>query len=153
MFERIALLFSAALAGVLVAATPVHAEGTTIVSITGSVSSNDPFPAIVRIQATVIGEDPDTLAGAGHHTVLFAWGGFAEHSKWTLTEGAVHGTSVVVSGYVNKSTAPLEGTPVQLEADGTTGALTLTVGPFTGGFPGLVVTSEGFGNVVIHDRP
>jgi hypothetical protein len=153
MFERIALLFSAALAGVLVAATPVHAEGTTIVSITGSVSSNDPFPAIVRIQATVIGEDPDTLAGAGHHTVLFDWGGFAEHSKWTLTEGAVHGTSVVVSGYVTKSTAPLEGTPVQLEADGTTGALTLTVGPFTGGFPGLVVTSEGFGNVVIHDRP
>ena len=153
MFERIALLFSAALAGVLVAATPVHAEGTTIVSITGSVSSNDPFPAIVRIQAPVIGEDPDTLAGAGHHTVLFDWGGFAEHSKWTLTEGAVHGTSVVVSGYVTKSTAPLEGTPVQLEADGTTGALTLTVGPFTGGFPGLVVTSEGFGNVVIHDRP
>lgn len=37
-------------------------------------------------------------------------------------------------------------------ADGTTGALTLTVGPFTGGFPGLIVTSQGFGNVVIRDR-
>ena len=153
MLKRIALSFSAALVGVLVAAAPVHAEGPTIVSITGSVSSNDPFPAIVRIEATVIGEDPDTLAGAGHHTVLFAGGGFAEHSKWTLTEGAVHGTSVVLSGFVTKSTAPLEGTPVQLEADSATGALTLTVGPFTGGFPGLVVTSQGFGNVVIQDDP
>jgi len=152
MLTRIARLFSTALVAVLVAAAPAHAEGPTIVSITGSVSSNDPFPAIVRIQATVIGEDPDTLAGAGHHTVLFAGGGFAEHSKWTLTEGAVHGTSVVLSGFVTKSTAPLEGTPVQLEADGTTGALTLTVGPFTGGFPGLIVTSQGFGNVVIRDR-
>jgi len=59
----------------------------------------------------------------------------------------------VVSGFVTKSTAPLENTPVQLDADGITGALTLTVGPFTGGFPGLVVTSHGFGNVVIQDRP
>jgi hypothetical protein len=151
MLERIGLLLSAALIGLLVAAAPVRAEGPTIVSIAGSVSSNDPFPAIVKLQATVIGEDADTLAGAGHHTVLFAWGGFAEHSKWTLTEGAVHGTSVVLSGFVTKSTAPLDGTPIQLEADGITGALTLTVGPFTGGFPGLVVTSQGFGNVVIQE--
>jgi len=73
MLQRIALFLSAALTGLLVAAAPVRAEGPTIVSIAGSVSGNDPFPAIVRLEATVIGEDADTLAGAGHHTVLFAW--------------------------------------------------------------------------------
>lgn len=149
MFNRMATWFSVVVVCTMLGASIVRAAPPTTVTIAGYVSGNDPFPSLLRIAATVIGKDPDTLAGGGHHTVLFPSGGFAEHSMWSITEGATDGTSVVLVGYISKSTAPIEGTPIRLEADISTGALILTVGPFTDVFPGLIVTSEGFGTVVI----
>jgi hypothetical protein len=111
MFHRIATWLSAALFCAMFGASIACATASTIVAISGSVSGDEPFPALLRIQATVIGEDPDTLAGAGHHTVLFPSGGFAEHSKWIITAGETDGTLVVLYGhwsfFIDTSRSPL----------------------------------------------
>lgn len=65
--------------------------------------------------------------------------------------GSVTGSTVILSGTVFQSTIPpVEGSPVQIEADSTTGALRFTLGPIAGGvFAGQTLVFDGAGNVIV----
>jgi hypothetical protein len=98
----------------------------------------------VHIAANAKG-DAASLVGAG---TSHASTGATNHFSLS---GFTAGSTVVLSGTVTKSTvAPLEGSPVTIEADAATGNFTFTLGPIAGGpFAGQTLVFVGLGTVVI----
>ena len=101
--------------------------------------------AKVQVKAVVQGDDASSLAGDAR---VFGAGG--AHGYGTAT-GSLVGNVVTLSGVLTESNIGLVGTPVELEANSSTGAITLTIGPFTGGPPsvGQTLVVDGFGSVKI----
>jgi hypothetical protein len=100
--------------------------------------------AVVDVKVVVEGEDASSLAGEGAR--LFGAGG--AHGYWDAT-GSLVGDLVTLSGVLTESNIGLAGTPVELQANIATGAMTVTIGPWTALFPGQTVVVEGFGTVKI----
>lgn len=91
------------------------------------------------------GEDASSLVGDGRH---FGSGG--AHNYW-LASGSIDGNVVTLAGVVADSNrAFLIGSPVEIQADSATGAMTLTFGPLAGGpFAGATIVADGVGRVKI----
>ena len=72
------------------------------------------------------------------------------HSYWPAT-GSIDGDVVTLGGVVSDSNTPfLVGSPVEVEADSTTGAMTFRLGPQAGGpFVGQTIVFTGVGTVKI----
>jgi hypothetical protein len=102
--------------------------------------------ANVNLFVQVEGSDPSTLTGEGRH---FASTG--AHNYWPCT-GSTDGSSVVLSGVVTDANfnGILIGSPVAVQADASTGAITLVFGPLTGGpYVGQTLVFSGTGQVKI----
>ena len=102
--------------------------------------------AVVDVKAVVEGEDASFLAGEGR---VFGAGG--AHGYWQAT-GSLVGNLLTLSGVLTESNIGLAGTPVELQANISTGAMTVTIGPWTALFPGQTVVVEGSGRVKIKTR-
>jgi hypothetical protein len=101
--------------------------------------------ANVQVKAVVQGEDASSLAG--EEARLF--GARGAHGYWPAT-GSLVGNLVTLSGVLTESNIGLVGTPVELEANSSTGAVTVTIGPFSAGsFLGQTIVVNGFGSVKI----
>ena len=101
--------------------------------------------AKVQVKAMVQGEDASALAGKAR---VFGAGGAHGYAPAT---GSLVGNVVTLSGVLTESNIGLVGTPVELEANSSTGAITVTLGPFVGGppFVGHTLVVDGFGSVKI----
>jgi len=100
--------------------------------------------ATVQLKALVQGEDASSLAGEFR---LFRAGGAHGYGP---TAGSVVGNIVTLSGEFTESNIGLAGTPVKVEANSSTGAITLTLGPRSSGpFVGTTTVFDGFGSVKI----
>lgn len=98
----------------------------------------------VQVKAVVQGENASSLAG---ELRLFRAGGAHGYGP---TTGSLVGNIVTLSGELTESTIGLAGTPIELEANSSTGAITLTLGPRSSGpFVGVTTVFEGFGSVKI----
>ena len=100
---------------------------------------------IYELNATAGGADASSLRGA-----VQQFGSGGANSFWSAT-GSVDGSIVTLAGVVAGSNATfLIGSPVQLEADSSSGAMTLTFGPLAGGpFVGQTIVAQGVGTVQI----
>ena len=151
MRRRLALL--ALTAGLTVAALATSAlAGPPATSSVGvEIQSQDltgvaPNGATVKIQVKVVveGENASSLAG---ELRLFRAGGAHGYGS---TTGSLVGNIVTLSGELTESTIGLVGTPIELEANSSTGAITVTLGPRSGGpFVGTTTVFDGFGSVKI----
>lgn len=104
----------------------------------------DGTTATIWVKAVVHGEDASSLAGEAR---LF--GAQGAHGYWPAT-GSLVGNLVTLSGVLTESNVGLVGSPVELEANTSTGAITVTVGPLTAGrFVGQTIVVDGFGSVKI----
>ena len=104
----------------------------------------DGTTARVQVKAVVEGEDASSLAGEAR---LF--GAQGAHGYWPAT-GSISGNLVTLSGVLTESNIGLVGSPVELEANSSSGAITVTLGPFAGGpFVGQTIVVDGFGSVKI----
>lgn len=124
------------------------AQSTTSVEIksehlTGTLPNG--VAVVLRLKVEAQGSDPSALIGDGRH---FASTG--AHNYWPAT-GFTDGTSVTLSGAVTDSNVPfLLGSPVEVTADASTDAVTLSFGPLTGGpFAGQVLVFSGSGRITI----
>jgi hypothetical protein len=100
---------------------------------------------IFQVKAVVQGSNVSSLTGE-----VRQFGSGGAHSYWPAT-GSIAGSLVTLGGVVADSNAPLLiGSPVKLEADSSTGAMTLTFGPLAGGpFAGQTIVADGFGSVKV----
>ena len=108
-----------------------------------------PVDTTVTIQVKVVveGENASSLTG---ELRLFRAGG--AHGYGSMT-GSLGGNTVTLSGELTQSTIGLVGTPVELEANSSSGAITVTLGPRSGGpFEGTTTVFYGFGSVKIKTR-
>ena len=142
----IALAATAVVAGSATAGPPA----TSAVSV--EVQAQDlagfrPNGTAVTFQVKVVaaGDDASSLDGNGRH---FGSGG--AHSYWPAA-GSIDGNVVTIGGVVAESnSAFLIGSPVEIQADSSTGAMTLTFGPLAGGpFVGQTIVANGAGTVKI----
>jgi hypothetical protein len=142
-------LMSTVVAGVAGSAT-AGPPATSSVGV--EVQSDDltglrPNGTTVVFQAKVVaeGEDASSLVGDGRH---FGSGG--AHNYWPAT-GSIDGNVVTLAGVVADSNAAfLIGSPVEIQADSSSGAMTLTFGPLAGGpFAGATIVADGAGRVKI----
>lgn len=100
--------------------------------------------AKVQVKAVVQGEDASSLAGESR-----VFGARGAHGYGPVT-GSRAGDVVTLSGVLTESNIGLVGTPVALEADSSSGAITVTLGPFTAGpFVGQTIVVDGVGRVKI----
>ena len=98
----------------------------------------------VQVKAVVAGENASSLAG---ELRLFRAGGARGYGP---TTGSLVGNIVTLSGELTQSTIGLAGTPIKLEANSSSGAITVTLGPRSAGpFVGTTTVFEGFGSVKI----
>ena len=105
----------------------------------------DGTTATVQVKAVVQGEDASSLTGEDCR--LFGAGG--AHGHWPAT-GSLVGNLVTLSGVLTDSNIGWVGTPVELEANSSTGAITVTIGPISvGPWVGQMVVVDGFGSVKI----
>ena len=119
----------------------------TTVHLVGDATGFLPAPcnctAGIVIAVHARGRD-DSLEGAGttHATT-------GATNLFELT-GSVTGPILILSGTIIHSTVPpIEGSPVEIEANTTTGAFRFTLGPLAGGaFVGQTLVFEGRGNVI-----
>lgn len=119
-------------------AVEVQAQGLT------GVRPWDGTTATVQVKAVVEGEDASSLAGEAR---LF--GAQGAHGYWPAT-GSISGNVVTLSGVLTESNIGLVGTPVELEANSSSGAMTVTLGPFSAGpFAGATLVVDGFGSAKI----
>jgi hypothetical protein len=100
---------------------------------------------IFQVKVVAQGDDASSLAGEGR---LFGSGG--AHNYWPAV-GSIDGDVVTLGGVVEDSNAAdLIGSPVEIEANSSTGAMTLTFGPLAGGpFAGQTIVADGVGTVKI----
>ena len=111
--------------------------------LTGVAPNGTPV-TLVQVKAAVQGEDASSLTG---EIRLFRAGG--AHSYAPVT-GSLVGDIVTLSGELTESNIGLVGTPVVLEANSSSGAITVTLGPRSGGpFVGTTTVFEGFGKVKV----
>ena len=111
--------------------------------LTGVAPNGTPV-TLVSVKAVVEGEDASSLTG---EIRLFRAGG--AHSYAPVT-GSLVGDIVTLSGELTESNIGLVGTPVVLEANSSSGAITVTLGPRSGGpFVGTTTVFEGFGKVKV----
>jgi hypothetical protein len=104
----------------------------------------DGTTAKVQVKAVVQGENASSLTG---EVRLFGVGG--AHGYWPAT-GSLVGNVITLSGVLTESNIGLVGTPVELEVSWSSGAMTVTIGPFAAGpFAGATVVVDGFGSVKI----
>jgi hypothetical protein len=135
--------FAAMLAGLPASAAPM-----TTVSVVGEATGFLPAPcnctAGIVIAINVRGS-AGSLQGAGtnHATTGVT-------NRFQLT-GSITGPIVLLSGTIIRSTTPaIEGSPIEIEADATTGAMRVTLGPLAGGvFAGQTLVFEGSATVLI----
>jgi hypothetical protein len=101
-----------------------------------------------RIKVEAEGADASSLVGEGRH-----FGSAGAHNYWPAT-GSIDGTVITLGGVVMDSNNPaLIGSPVEVEADSSTGTTTLTFGPLAGGpFAGQTIVAEGAGRVSIKTK-
>ena len=100
--------------------------------------------ATVQLKALVQGEDASSLAGEFR---LFRAGGAHGYGP---TTGSFVGNTVTLSGEFTESNIGLAGTPVKVEANSSSGAITLTLGPRSSGpFIGTTTVFDGFGSVKV----
>jgi len=100
--------------------------------------------ATIQVKAVVAGENASSLAG---ELRLFRAGG--AHGYGTTT-GSLVGDIVTLSGVLTQSNIGLAGTPIKLEANTSSGAMTVTLGPRSSGpFAGTTTVFDGFGSVKI----
>ena len=105
----------------------------------------DGTTAKVQVKAVVEG-DASSLAGEAEARLFGAQGA---HGYWPAT-GSLVGNLVTLSGVLTESNIGLVGTPVELEANSSSGAMTVTIGPFAAGpFVGQTLVVDGFGSVKI----
>ena len=98
----------------------------------------------VQVKAVAQGVNASSLAG---ELRLFRAGGAHGYAP---TTGSLVGNIVTLSGVLTESTIGLAGTPIELEANSSTGAITVTLGPRSGGpFVGTTTVFEGYGSVKI----
>jgi hypothetical protein len=99
----------------------------------------------IRVKVVAKGDAPSSLVGEGRH---FTSSG--ARSYWPAT-GFIDGDVVTLGGVVSDSnTRFLVGSPVEVEADSTTGAMTFRLGPQAGGpFVGQTIVFTGVGTVKI----
>jgi hypothetical protein len=104
----------------------------------------DGSTAMVQVKAVVQGEDASSLTG---EVRIFGAGGAHGYGPAT---GSITGNLVTLSGVLTESNIGLIGTPVELEANSSTGAITVTLGPLSAGpFVGQTIVVDGFGSVRI----
>lgn len=105
----------------------------------------DGTTAKVQVKAVVQGEDASSLAGEAR---LF--GAHGAHGYWPAA-GSLSGNLVTLSGVLTESNFGFTGSPVALEANISTGAITVTLGPIVAGppFVGQTLVVDGFGSVKI----
>lgn len=104
----------------------------------------DGTTATVQVKALAQGEDTSSLAGDAR---TFGVGG--AHGYWPAT-GSMVGNLVTLTGELTESNIGWVGTPHELEANTSTGAITLTIGPISAGpWIGQTVVLDGFGSVKI----
>jgi hypothetical protein len=105
----------------------------------------DGTTAMAQVKAVVQGEDASSLAGE-----VRQFGAGGAHGYWPAT-GSITGNLVTLSGVVADSNIPsFIGSPVELEANSSTGAITVALGPLAGGpFVGQTIVTDGFGSVKI----
>lgn len=149
--RSVLLVVSAALVAVISAASlavaaPPAASGVAIEVqaqfLTGP--RPDGSTAKVQIKAVVQGEDASSLAGE-----IRVFGAGGAHGYATVT-GSQVGDVVTLAGALTESNIGLVGTPVALEANSLSGAITVRLGPFTsGGFVGQTIVVDGVGSVKI----
>lgn len=98
----------------------------------------------VQVKAVVQGEDASSLAGEFR---LFRAGGAHGYAP---VAGSLVGNIVTLSGALTESNIGLVGTPVELMANSSSGAMTVTLGPRSGGpLVGVTTVFDGFGNVKV----
>ena len=153
MSRRHALL--ALTAGLTVAAFTVAASALAGPPATSSVGveiqsqfltgvAPDGTTVTVQVKAVAEGENASSLAG---ELRLFRAGGARGYGPAT---GSLVGNIVTLSGVLTESTIGLAGTPIELEANSSSGAITVTLGPRSAGpFVGTTTVFEGFGSVKI----
>ncbi len=119
-------------------AVEIQAQDLTGVAPDGSTATG------IQVKAVLQGEDASSLAG---EIRLFRVGG--AHS-YAPTTGSLVGNIVTLSGVLTKSNIGFVGTPVALEANSSSGAITVTLGPRSSGpFVGTTTVFDGFGSVKI----
>jgi hypothetical protein len=98
----------------------------------------------VQVKAVAQGVNASSLSGEFR---LFRAGGARGYAPVT---GSIVGNIVTLSGVLTESTIGLAGTPVELEANSSSGAVTVTLGPRSAGpFVGTTTVFKGFGSVKI----
>jgi hypothetical protein len=124
-------------------ATPSVGVEIQAQDLTGVAPNGTPV-TLVQVKAVVQGEDASSLTG---EVRLFRAGG--AHS-YAPVAGSLVGDIVTLSGELTESNIGLVGTPVVLEANSSSGAITFTLGPRSGGpFVGTTTVFEGFGKVKV----
>ena len=121
-----------------VVAVEIQAEDLTGIRPDGST-------VVFKIKVVAQGDESSSLVGEGRH---FGSGG--AHNYWPAA-GSIDGNVVTLGGVVTDSNNPaLIGSPVEVDADSSTGAITLTFGPLAGRrFAGETIKAEGDGRVKI----
>jgi hypothetical protein len=145
------LVLSFALVGATTAVSLATAGPPTTSSVAVEIQSQDLTgvppqggTATVQLKALVSGADASSLAGEFR---LFRAGGAHGYGP---TAGSVVGNIVTLSGEFTESNIGLAGTPVNVEANSSTGAITLTLGPRSSGpFVGTTTVFDGFGSVKV----
>ena len=92
------------------------------------------------------GESASSLTGEGRHT---GSGGII--ANWSVTSGSISGDIVTLSGVTFDINNPVYiGSPATVVGNASTGAITFSFGPLTGGpFVGQMIVGTGFGMVRI----
>jgi hypothetical protein len=155
MSKRFALL--ALTAGLTVAVVTVAGSALAGPAATSSVGVEIQSPQLtaefppgsgstvtIQVKAVVQGESTSSLAGEFR---LFRAGG--AHGYGPMT-GSLADNIVTLSGKLTESNIGLAETPVKLEANSSTGAITVTLGPRSSGqFEGVTTVFEGIGSVKV----
>jgi hypothetical protein len=140
----IAAVAGLATASALAGPSPTSSVGVEIQSqhLTGVLP--DGTTVEIQVKAVVQGEDASSLAGEFR---LFRAGGAHGYGP---TAGSLVGNIVTVSGELTDSTIGLAGTPVKLEANSSSGAIRVTLGPRSSGpLVGTTTVFDGFGSLKI----
>jgi hypothetical protein len=97
------------------------------------------------VKVTAQGDTASLLVGQGRH-----FASVGPKNYWPAT-GSIDGNVVTLGGVVSDSNTDfLIGSPVVVEADSTTGAMTVRFGPLAGGpFVGQTLVHTGVGTVTI----
>ena len=155
MGKRFALLIGVAAAGVMAlgaqtgpaTAGPPATSAVSVELQAQNLEGFRPNGTAVTFQVKVVaaGDDASSLAGNGRH-----FGSSGAHNYWPAA-GSINGNVVTIGGVVAESnSAFLIGSPVEVQADSTTGAMTLTFGPLADGpFVGQTIVANGVGTVKI----